>query len=311
MQVRKLVKAGQASHTVSLPKAWLQKNNLKAGDTLYIKEKSDKELIVTAELKEASLPQKEIIISIEGKELDTIQRELSSAYVNNYRSIHFSGEGVEQKLPAIRTLLQGFVALEITEQSPKSIVVKDLLDLNEISLDKTLKRMDMMVRTMLAECGEPERNEQLHVKDEEVNKLYFLLVRLLNSALTTQGMAERFSLSHKQILSQWYLVVNLENLADYAKNANNAAQNLGKEKTKAARELLHAIQQDFETIMKAWYQKDKAAADAVARNRLTLVEHATNFVAKHRESLIVEFAEQCKAMTTVITNIARIVLDTE
>ena len=46
MHARKLVKAGSASHTVSLPKSWLEKNMLKKGDTIFIIEKSDSELTI-------------------------------------------------------------------------------------------------------------------------------------------------------------------------------------------------------------------------------------------------------------------------
>ncbi len=35
MHIRKLVKSGAASHTLSLPKDWLEKNKLKKGSLLY------------------------------------------------------------------------------------------------------------------------------------------------------------------------------------------------------------------------------------------------------------------------------------
>ena len=44
LEIRRLVKSGAASHTISLPKNWLDKNKLNKGDILYINEKSDREL---------------------------------------------------------------------------------------------------------------------------------------------------------------------------------------------------------------------------------------------------------------------------
>ena len=61
MHIRRLVKAGHASHTVSLPKSWLKKNNLSRGDTIYITEKSDKELAVSPKVEEAKLEKKEML----------------------------------------------------------------------------------------------------------------------------------------------------------------------------------------------------------------------------------------------------------
>jgi len=64
MIIRKLVKAGQASHTISLPKDWLEKNNLNKGDIIYIRELSDKELLISTETKtEESALKREITIS--------------------------------------------------------------------------------------------------------------------------------------------------------------------------------------------------------------------------------------------------------
>ena len=47
MQIRKLVKSGAASHTISLPIDWVNKNKLNKGDLLYIQEKNN-ELIVSS-----------------------------------------------------------------------------------------------------------------------------------------------------------------------------------------------------------------------------------------------------------------------
>ena len=87
MHARKLVKAGAASHTISLPKSWLDKNMLKKGDTLFIIEKSDSELAITPKTGEENTRKKEITIDVDNKGVGSIQREITSAYVNNYSKI--------------------------------------------------------------------------------------------------------------------------------------------------------------------------------------------------------------------------------
>ncbi len=309
VHVRKLVKAGQASHTISLPKDWLEKNNLKSGDNLYINEKSDTELIISLGQSAASLPKKEITLVLDGKDLETAQREIASAYVNNFHSIHIMGKNIEENLPAIRNIIQSFVALEITEQTPKSIIIKDFLDIKEVDIEKTLRRMDMMVRTMLKECADESLAEDMRTKDEEVNKLYFLLNRHLKAALTTPAEAERLNLSHDKVISNWYLVVNLENLADYAKNLHTFIGGMTKEQAKLARDTLSAVANDFESAMTAFYKKDKQAANTILRNRLSIVEKCNSFGAKHRNTEVGEFVERCKAMTTLVANIGKTIID--
>src|SRR3989344_1272746 len=126
MIIRRLVKAGQASHTISLPKEWLDKHNLKKGDLVYLFEKSDKELMITPENKpEEQLPAKEIIIPVDNKEFSTIQREITSAYINNYNTITLSGDQLTEKAKDIRKMLHDFVALEVADHTAKSIVVRN------------------------------------------------------------------------------------------------------------------------------------------------------------------------------------------
>ena len=87
MNIRKLVKAGIASFTVSLPKEWIEKNKLKKGDSVYIVEKSANELLLSTEMKEQPKELNEITIVTENKDLETIRREITSAYVNNCNNI--------------------------------------------------------------------------------------------------------------------------------------------------------------------------------------------------------------------------------
>jgi len=132
--IRRLVKAGQASHTISLPKEWLDRHKLKKGDLVYLYEKGDKELMIMPENKaDEQVPQKELTIPVDNKELSTIQREITSAYINNYNTIVLTGSSMTEKTKDIRKMLHDFVALEVADQTSNTIIAKDLLNLKEIS----------------------------------------------------------------------------------------------------------------------------------------------------------------------------------
>ena len=180
MHLRKLVKAGLTSHTISLPKNWIKKNNLKKGDNIYILEKSDKELSIMPEhKKQIASRKKEIIIQVDKKEINTIQREITAAYLNNYGIICLIGDSISNKTKEIRKIIHNFVALEISEHTTKRIIAQDLLNLEEISVEKSINRMDMIVRTMLGDIlriidGKKDLYESIYYRDFDVNKLYFL-----------------------------------------------------------------------------------------------------------------------------------------
>lgn len=304
MIIRRLVKAGQASHTISLPKEWLDKHKLKKGDLVYLHEKTDKELIITPESKpEEQAPAKEITIMVDNKEMSTIGREITSAYINNYNTIVLTGDSMTDKTKDIRKMLHDFVALEVADQTAKSIIAKDLLNLKEISVDKTLRRMDMLVRSMIqdsvATIDSPELAQSVVVRDYEVNRAYFLLLRLLKSAFTNKQVAELFELSPEKVLSYYYLTINLENFADCAKQL---VEYLAKEKKKdKMKTVFGRVEKSYLDVMKAYFTKDRKLADQVALDREALIKEAGELPAGT--------AELFRTMITLTNNVARLVMD--
>jgi len=129
VHIRRLVKAGLASHTVSLPTNWLKKNKLSKGDVIYLIEEDDNTLRIRTDMKEADKPGKEITIITDKKSIDSIQREITSAYLNNYSKIRIAGNDIRKKSKEVRRILHDFVALEIAEQTPEHIIAKDMLNL--------------------------------------------------------------------------------------------------------------------------------------------------------------------------------------
>jgi phosphate uptake regulator len=306
MIIRRLVKAGQASHTISLPKEWLDRHKLKKGDLVYLYEKGDKELTITPESKaDEQVPQKEITIPIDDKNLSTIQREITSAYINNYNTIILNGQSVTRLTKDIRKMLHDFVALEVADQTTNSIIAKDLLNLKEISIDKTLRRMDMLVRSMIQDgIGSLENAElaqSVFVRDYEVNRAYFLLMRLLKSSLQNKQIADFFQLSNDKVLSYYYLTINLENYADCAKQL---ADYLVKEKKKdKVKVVLQKVEKSYLDVMKAYFTRDKKLADGVALQREDLLNEAGE--------LPPGVSELFRTMVTLTNNVARLVIDEE
>ncbi len=293
VHIRRLVKAGQTSHTVSLPKEWLEKNKLERGDVVYIHEKNDDELVISPSLNKESNNVKEITLNYHKKELESLKRELTSAYINNYNTINIIGRKLDEQNQNIKDMLSSFVALEISEQSEQRIVIKDLLNLNEIDINKTIRRMDMIVRSIFKEV---HSEENLQFKDDDVNKIYFLIFRLLKSALQDTRTAEKLKVRPDQALTYWHLAINIENLADCCTNLKNKI-NTGTKKT------IEELENQYCTAMNSFFSKDKETADKIARQRNELLNQIKNSPEGISENL--------RQMLTYINNIARIVMDEE
>lgn len=311
MHIRRLVKAGQASHTVSLPKEWLDKNKLKKGDAIYLKEKSDKELILSSEGKEEVAKQKEIVIETTNKALDHIQREITAAYINNYNTITIVGKDIDEKGKDVRRMLHDFVALEIAEQTSDRIVAKDLLNWKEISIDKTIRRMDIIIRSIFEDTIKSLTGKNLHesiyFRDFDVNRLYFLMFRILKGALIDINIASSFNVSNADILNDWYFVLNLENVADNLKNVCKIFLELKENELKELDESYKLLQTNYLDALKAYYDRDKDLAQKVASKR-EVIQNQCEELKKKNISLI---TPHIKELETFISNIARIVIDRE
>jgi|SRR3989344_4970095 len=310
MHTRRLVKAGQASHTISLPKEWLDKNNLKKGDTVYIKEKTDRELIVTPEGKELAAKSKDIVINTSNKALDIIQREITSAYINNYNTITIVGRDLDEKSKDVRRMLHDFVALEIAEQTSDKIIAKDLLNWKEISIDKTIRRMDIIIRSIFEDTIKSLKgknlHESIHFRDFDVNRLYFLMFRIFKGALTDINIASNFNVSNADILSDWYFVLNLENVADNLKNTCKLFTELNESDLKELEEMYKLMNSSYLDALKAYYDKDKELAQKVASQRQAVLTQCEEL--KKKFNIL---TPNIKELETFISNIARIVIDRE
>ena len=86
MEYRKLISFGKSSYVVSLPKGWVVQNKLKKGDLIYLEE-SGPNLILTSHVDSNNIKEKESIIDVDGKDVRLIDREVSSAYIQNNRLI--------------------------------------------------------------------------------------------------------------------------------------------------------------------------------------------------------------------------------
>lgn len=312
MYIRRLVKAGPSSHTVALPKEWIEKHNLKKGDAIHLREISETEIaIAPKEQKEQPVMAREKLIDVDNKKIDTIQREITAAYLNNYNLITLVGDSITEKAKTIREIVHNFVALEITEQNTKKISAKDYLNLKEISVDKTIKRIDMMIRTMFEDLLSNQGKkiqESLELRDEDINRLYFLLSRLLKSALAEQSIAKQLELQNKDILTYWQIVHDLESIADHIKQATEIiSTNSGQ--AKEMFELYKQINVAYLDAMKAHYQKDKSLADDVAQRRVKINIAAENLATQNKKPTAIQLSENAISLLMHTINIARQVID--
>lgn len=290
MEPRKLVKAGASSLVVSLPKKWVSKKGLSTGDVVYISELNDGSIRLSA-ARTSQPEERKATITTDGKSLQTLKREITSAYLNNFDTIDIIGEAIKAYHLELRKLVHDFVAFEITEQTATRITAKDLLNREEVSVDKTLRRMDMTVRSMLSDVF----SEPISIRDHDVNRMYFLINKLLKHSVQDHAVAEQINVQPAEILATWDLCSALESIAD------DAVELAKVKKTRQLEEAMKLLKEKHEMAIGAFFSRKLKDAEQVSLSREEVQDGLKKLPAGAKEML--------SSIHNNIQKIARIAID--
>ncbi len=261
MEYRKLISFGKSSFVVSLPKSWVTQNKLKKGDLVYFEERNPDLILSKKELHDDSV-EKSIIINVDGKPLDRIEREVNSAYILNYRTITIKGEEVKVNIKSIQQILQNLIALETMEQTPNSLIAKDFLDMDKVSVDEIIHKMDMVTRAMFKESCQhftAQNYENINERDKDVNRLYFLLYRAVLYGMNNPALIlKNFKLNSIALFNHLFSGYYIESVADEVRRISRHLHNLKlspKEK-ETVEQFLNTLYNYYLDTMKVLYSKN-------------------------------------------------------
>jgi len=318
MEYRKLIKFGNSSHIISLPNNWIKKNKLKKGDLIYYEENGNGELILNREIKKENSQITQTTIDIINKPVPTIEREILCAYTNNYDIINIVGD-LKRCRKEIENILGNLLALEIMEQTPNKIVVKDFLNLKEVSIEDNVRRIDLTTRSMFNYVKESldkgiDNFDNISYLDTNVNKIRFLLYRAINKCLKTNSLDLYPSIHSFIELLRYRLVINnLEDIADDCRRISRFLRKikLRKNEKNDLKKLYYEIEDSYLKVMKAYYSNSRELAHGVASNKDKIIESCRELFEKHDNKNFGVILEKYKGMESFIRNIARIVIDNE
>ncbi len=237
--IRRLQKIG-SSILVSLPKEWIIANNLDKGSQVELETGQDS---VSISANKEMRPTKEVVISYPLPKDENIVADITGAYLLGYDIIQITskliipGENREQ----IRNSMRRLVGMEIIEEDASNINMQFLLDATTLNPEKILKRISSIALGMYDDIAnglislDKSNLQTLAKRDVEVNRQYFLLVRLIRSTLVDKRLANIFNLENIDILDYRMAANLLENagdtiveLANYIYNSTLSQEHLKK-----------------------------------------------------------------------------------
>ena len=223
MDYRKVQVMGGSTVLVSLPKKWADRHNVRKGDLIAIQERADGSLVISksaAEPTEAS----EVTIAYSSPDLEALTNDITSQYLLGHDFIRIVGEGrfsLEER-ERVKEVVRRLVGLEIIEEDTESLTIQCLLEHTSLDPHKLLVRMHMLTSAMHRDAiislteGDTHLSEIVVRRDDEIDRLYFLVVRLLRSAVQNPSLADRYGLSPIDCLDFRVAANLIENIGDLA-----------------------------------------------------------------------------------------------
>ena len=282
MEYRKLISFGKSSYVVSLPKSWVRQNKLNKGDLIYFEEK-DTALILGAK-EQDSTEDRTCTITTDEKPLTQLRRELNAAYIENYREIIFKGKDLKEKSEQILPFVRDLIALEVLELDSSKIVTRDFLNMEKVSIIQLVKKMDIILRSMLKDCAQSftEKNaENILLRDQDVNRLSFLLYRVIRYGMRNQSrIFKNYSLAPIDLLNSYWVTFHLEAIADESKRISRAMQKstfISRPKQQEFVALVRQAESLYLDMIKAYYETNKEKAFELSNRKVPLVTAVNKF----------------------------------
>lgn len=294
MATRKIIQFGKNSFVVSLPKAWVERNKLGKGSEVNIDE-SPASLLLGPKTNEATSNLKIKKISCDD-ENNKISRSIISAYVNNYGIIEIYGQNLEKYTEEIETVTHSLVALEIMEQTPKKIIIKDFLNTQDISIENIIKRMDIIIRAMITEIFELfENGEKINLdkRDYDVNRLFYVGQKLINKLLDNPNLSKTLNMNIKETIFYFQLIDSLEKIADQQKRFVRSISSLDDNcvSKKPLKEAFDIVSKEYLTVIKALYKMDKNEADNILNSKIKILNKC--------EEIKDKYLNKCKGLENI------------
>ena len=293
MELRRAQEMGGGTLLISLPKDWVVKNKLSKGSLLALEVTPGGSLMVFPAVEVEKKP-KEILLTYPAQYMRRLINLITGSYLLGFDIIRVvSRERIPyEDAQAMKRAIRQLVGLEIVEEDSRSITAQFLLEPTNLDPEKTFRRMHLITMGMLPDAvqalmqGDVLLKKSVSERDDEVDRLYFLLVRLVRSASVDNKLAAKLKLTTIDCLDYRLSAYLLEAIGDSAEDiAKSSTHPLEDVLGEVEREGVHKIVETLgvmqESAVKAFLAKDPEEGRQVVQ----LYEEVVGEIAKLEKSI--------------------------
>ncbi len=279
-ETRKLQFTGGSTYIISLPKRWIEENQLDKGSIIRLREEEGGLLSILPT--EATLQEKhnEAIIRVTNKDTsEQLIRKTISTYLIGYNLIHIRAENPKQLSSKHRQDIKDFsrsmlVGTELVKDTIQELTLQVLLTYSELSIQSVLRRMSIITASMhrdaisaLKVLDYQQAREVINT-DNEVDRFNLYIVRQLKTAILNPRTIKEIGLKNARDCLGYRLVTkSVERAADHAaniaKNVLSIKCVLGSEIIEKLESMSNIAISMFETSIEALFRNDYTLAEGI------------------------------------------------
>lgn len=261
VEVRKMQKTSDGTFFLTLPKSWASRFNLVKGSPIYIRERGDGCIVLDPKYAVDFAPE----VTIKG--LSRIKEEIISHYLLGYEVIVIeAARFTSEDRVRIRRIISSLIGVEIVEEEPGRMVLQCPLKASAFSPDKILRREYVLSSEMFKDALRSFINfdlplaESVVERDEEVDRLYFLIVRLLRTLIMNPRLSEKLNVSLIDCLDYRLISSLIEGIADQSVQIGRLTSRLHKPATPPEVALMFSevgdrVKESYEEAVKAVFAR--------------------------------------------------------
>ena len=267
MERRKVQVTGGSTFTVSIPKGWAREHDISAGDEVGFHPDSGSLLLTPV----SGDDKDEGTLDVTGLDGDQLMRAVYTMYVSGFDVMVLEADRItSEQRRVVRRATQGLVGLEVIEETGNRIVVQDLLDSSELNIHNAVSRMRLIALSMLEDAiealrtGDQDLAQDVVERDDDVDRLWFVVSRIFRGALRSPQAAQEIGLSREVCFDYHSSARQLERIADHAAKISRITLDLERDvptEVMDALDELHADSADIiDTAMTALFSEDSEEA---------------------------------------------------
>jgi len=313
MDQRKLIRLGNSSYAIALPKDWIDKSGLKKGDNVFITPNSNGELIVQPTYKK---PDEEpaITLNLNNKKERDIHREIIAAYIKGHNLINVKID--KKDLNSAKDSIKNLFGIEIIDATQDSIVARSIIDITSVTIENITRRLDNSLRNIIEELSlyikkgnltNKEYNEILSAR-KDVNRFYFLLCKIMIQGMENPSVLNAIKTNSFSVVCSWAISSCIKQIGDSLKEiAKILSKNkINEKEAEHISKILNKIKENFVLALTSYHLKDSELSLKATKTR----EEIFDLCSKENKSLAAR--EVCNNFIKIqhdIHYIARYVMD--